>query len=496
MLFQESLNFRLLGNLIFILFCVNLHHVSAAGKFRNLYCMEKTTINPLLIRKYNQPVPRYTSYPTVPFWDDEIDNERWQKQFKEQFYIHNAENGISIYVHLPFCESLCTYCGCNKKITTNHTVEEEYLEVIEKEWKLYRKLMGQTPVIREIHLGGGTPTFFSPRNLQRLLTTLLKYSLVHPQHEFSIEGHPNNTTKAHLFLLNSLGFKRISFGVQDLEPKVQRIINRIQPIEKVQEATELSRLAGFNSINFDLIYGLPLQTVESIQSTIKQVIQLKPDRIAFYSYAHVPWTSKGQRLFNENDLPGAEEKIEMYLAGKELLLASGYFDIGMDHFALPHDELYIARQNGKLHRNFMGYTRQNSGLLMGLGVSSISDLGNAFAQNEKTIHNYYAAINAGKFAVKKGYFLNEEDVAFRQYIKAVACQGTTTFRSEHLPLLEEFCFPQLQKLAADGLVEYDSTQVTLTANGHYFVRNICSALDLYLQRGKTLPGSQAFSKAI
>jgi oxygen-independent coproporphyrinogen-3 oxidase len=327
--------------------------------------MEKTVINPLLIRKYNQPVPRYTSYPTVPFWNDEADSEQWQKQFKERFDIHNAGNGISIYVHLPFCESLCTYCGCNKKITTNHSVEEEYLQAIEKEWKIYRKLMAQTPVIREIHLGGGTPTFFSPANLQRLITALLENSIVHPQHEFSIEGHPNNTTMAHLSMLNSLGFQRISFGVQDLDPNVQRIINRIQPIGKVQEATELSRLAGFTSINFDLIYGLPLQTIESIQNTIRQVIQLKPDRIAFYSYAHVPWTSKGQRLFDENDLPGAEEKIEMYLAGKELLLANGYFDIGMDHFALPTDELYIARNKGNLHRNFMGYTTQNSGLLLG-----------------------------------------------------------------------------------------------------------------------------------
>ncbi|MGZ8557490.1 MAG: oxygen-independent coproporphyrinogen III oxidase, partial [Chitinophagaceae bacterium] len=343
--------------------------------------MENIKVNPLLIRKYNQPVPRYTSYPTVPFWETNLALERWQEKFAEQFNKHNAADGISIYIHLPFCESLCTYCGCNKKITTNHSAEEQYLHAIDKEWKLYRKLMKQTPVIREIHLGGGTPTFFSPKNLRYLLNILLKTSIVHPIHEFSIEGHPNNTTKEHLETLYSLGFRRISYGVQDLDPEVQRVINRIQPIENVQRATEEAREAGFTSVNFDLIYGLPLQSLQSIEATIHQVIGLKPDRIAFYSYAHVPWTSRVQRLFNEADLPDAEEKIKLYLKGKELLLAHGYYDIGMDHFALPHDDLYIAKQKGKLHRNFMGYTTQNSGLLIGLGVSSISDLGNTFAQN-------------------------------------------------------------------------------------------------------------------
>jgi oxygen-independent coproporphyrinogen-3 oxidase len=248
--------------------------------------------------------------------------------------------------------------------------------------------MKQTPVIRELHLGGGTPTFFSPRNLKRLLDIILKGSILHPQKEFSIEGHPNNTTLEHLKTLCSLGFRRISYGVQDNDPEVQRIINRIQPLENVKQATENARAVGFTSVNFDLIYGLPKQTLESIERTINEVIALRPDRIAFYSYAHVPWTSKAQRLFDEADLPSAEEKIQLYLIGKELLMEHGYEDIGMDHFALPHDDLYKAWKNGRLHRNFMGYTTQNTGLLLGLGVSSISDAGTAFAQNEKTLHNY------------------------------------------------------------------------------------------------------------
>jgi oxygen-independent coproporphyrinogen-3 oxidase len=403
-------------------------------------------VNPLLVRKYNQPLPRYTSYPTVPVWNEKLDVEEWKNIFTKKFAEQNHVNGISLYIHLPFCESLCTYCGCNKKITTNHSVEEDYLLAIEKEWNLYRHLMKQTPVIRELHLGGGTPTFFSPKNLKRLISFITKNSIIHPRHEFSIEGHPNNTTTEHLKTLFDLGFRRISYGVQDNDPEVQRVINRIQPVENVRRATEEARRVGFTSVNYDLIYGLPLQTLESIERTINEVIELKPDRIAFYSYAHVPWTSKAQRLFDENDLPGAETKIQLYLKGKELLMAAGYEDIGMDHFALPSDELYKAREAGKLHRNFMGYTTQNTGMLLGLGVSSISDTGNAFAQNEKTLHDYYAAVSAGNLAIKKGYVLNEEDLAFRQYILDIACKGSTIFHEEHLPLLQTHSFPVLKDL--------------------------------------------------
>ena len=456
--------------------------------------MESEAINSLLIRKYNQPVPRYTSYPTVPYWKQGVDKEQWKDIFASKFSEQNHVNGISLYIHLPFCESLCTYCGCNKKITTNHKVEEEYLLAIEKEWLLYRKLMKQTPIIRELHLGGGTPTFFSPVNLQRLLKIILKYSIIHPKHEFSIEGHPNNTTIGHLKMLYDAGFRRISYGVQDNDPEVQRIINRIQPFENVKQATENARAVGFTSVNFDLIYGLPLQTVESIERTINQVIELKPDRIAFYSYAHVPWTSKAQRLFDESHLPAAEEKILLYLKGKELLMKNGYMDIGMDHFALPTDDLYKAREEGKLHRNFMGYTTQNTGLLLGLGVSSISDAGNAFAQNEKTLHDYYASVNAGNLPVTKGFILSEEDVAFRKYILNISCKGETEFEEKHLPLLEKYTFPKLNDLAKDKLVNWSKQGMMLTAQGHYFIRNICSAFDLFLLRAEPL--KQVFSKAI
>jgi len=375
-------------------------------------------------------------------------------------------------------------------------VEEEYLLAIEKEWKLYRKLMGQTPVIREIHLGGGTPTFFSALNLKRLVDMLTKKCIVHPYAEFSIEGHPNNTSRQQLDTLFSLGFRRISYGVQDLDPVVQRIINRIQPFENVRRATDDAREAGFSSVNFDLIYGLPKQTLDSIENTIGQVLTLRPDRIAFYSYAHVPWTSRSQRLFDENDLPNPAEKLQLYIKGREMLTANGYHDIGMDHFALATDNLYIAKEKGRLHRNFMGFTTQNTGMLIGLGVSAISDLGNAFAQNDKSLHNYYAQVNAGNLAIQRGYFLNGEDVAFRQYIKEIACNGYTFFKAAHTQLLGQYCFPALEQLVADKLVEYDQSMLTVTGNGHLFIRNICSAFDLYLQRNANAPRTQTFSKAI
>jgi oxygen-independent coproporphyrinogen-3 oxidase len=348
-------------------------------------------------------------------------------------------------------------------------------------------------MIREIDLGGGTPTFFSPLQLKKLLQFILKDSIVHPQRWFSIEGHPNNTTPEHLKTLQALGFTRISYGVQDNGPDVQRVINRIQPFENVVAATEAARRAGFSSINFDLIYGLPLQTVDSMERTINEVLTLRPDRIAFYSYAHVPWTSKAQRLFNESHLPSAEEKLALYLKGKELLLQGGYADIGMDHFALPNDELYKAKEQGTLHRNFIGYTTQPSGLLLGLGVSSISDIGTAYAQNEKTLHDYYAAIDASRLAIRKGYFLSSEDAAFKTYILDIACRGRTRLHNEHLPLLKESTFPVLKILAADGLVKWNEDEVAVTGAGHYFIRNICSAFDLYLKRTAEKP---LFSKAI
>lgn len=449
-----------------------------------------------LLQKYDVAVPRYTSYPTVPYWKENIDQQQWLKVFEESFDKANSKDGISLYIHLPFCESLCTYCGCNKKITTNHTVEETYLQAVLKEWSIYKSHMHEMPVIKELHLGGGTPTFFSPENLTKLIKTILKSTVVHPHHEFSFEGHPNNTTKAHLKTLYDLGFRRVSYGVQDHDENVQRIINRIQPFENVKKAVEDARAIGYTSVNFDLIYGLPLQTMETMQRTIEQSISLKPDRIAFYSYAHVPWKSRMQRLFDEHDLPSAELKMNLYQLGKKLFTEHGYTDIGMDHFALPHDDLYKAWKEGWLHRNFMGYTTQRTGMLLGLGVSSISDAGIAFAQNHKALHDYYAAIEKNEPAVTKGYFLDKEDLSFRKYILDISCKGSTLFKQEDIDLLKQYSFAELENLAEDGLVVKDAEKLTVTNKGRHFIRNICKAFDLHLLKNNLSAGKVTFSKAI
>jgi len=278
-------------------------------------------------------------------------------------------------------------------------VEEGYLQVVLKEWRMYRKLMGCLPVIRELHLGGGTPTFFSPANLRRLVTAILAGSTVHPDHAFSLEGHPNNTTRDHLEVLYELGFRRVSYGVQDLNPEVQQAIGRTQTFEKLKTATEEARVVGYAAVNFDLIYGLPLQTPERLSETIRKSVSLRPDRIAFYSYAHMPSINCSQRLIDTAQLPSAEKKLYLYQPGKVLLGEAGYTNIGMDHFALPHDELYVGWKHQRLHRNFMGYTTQNSGMLLGLGVSAISDTGTAYAQNEKKLGDYYRAIREDRLAI-------------------------------------------------------------------------------------------------
>lgn len=456
-------------------------------------------ITPSLLKKYNQAVPRYTSYPTVPKWQESIDSQAWINTFSTSFSQHNSEEGISLYIHLPFCESLCTYCGCNKKITTNHNVEDPYIEAILKEWELYRQHMTEKPVIRELHLGGGTPTFFSAENLEKLLGTIFDTAIIHPDHQFSFEGHPNNTTYGHLLSLYNLGFRRVSFGVQDNDPTVQFIINRIQPFENVKNVTEWAREIGYTSVNFDLIYGLPKQTPESIERTLLQCISLQPDRVAFYSYAHVPWTSRGQRLFDEKDLPSADLKMQLYRLGKFLFSINGYCDIGMDHFALKNDELFKAREEGRLHRNFMGYTTQATRILIGLGVSSISDTGNGYAQNAKALHDYYAHIHTGELAVQKGCLLTEEDLRFKQYILDISCKGGTLFDPQDRRMLEIYSLPVLRQLEADGLVELTQASVTVTTLGHHFIRNICSAFDLYLQRDLVtaeLNSRPTYSKAI
>lgn len=447
-----------------------------------------------LIQKYNVPVPRYTSYPTVPCWETSgFSSPVWKEKITEAFYAKGKKEGISLYIHLPYCESLCTYCGCNTRITVNHAVEGPYINTLLKEWNLYLELLGETPTIKEIHLGGGTPTFFSPQNLEKLLKGIQQTSCMTEETECSFEAHPNNTTTEHLQTLFDLGFKRLSLGIQDFDPKVQEIIHRSQSVEQVKQVTEAAREIGYTSINYDLIYGLPLQNLQSLLTTMREVGQLRPDRIAFYSYAHVPWIKPGQRKYTEKDLPDSDEKRTLYERGRTLLEAEGYAEIGMDHFALPHDPLLKALKEKKLHRNFMGYTTSSSSMLIGLGCSSISDTGTAFAQNAKTVEGYSEKIAKGELAVFQGHVSTEEDKLIQGHILELICHQSTTFDkrffAEHLD-----CYGQLQDMETDGLIKIQGTDTQVTALGKAFLRNICSALDIRMHQKKS--ESQVFSKAI
>ena len=449
-----------------------------------------------LIEKYDVPSPRYTSYPTVPFWDEEVPSqEQWKQRVTDSFRLSNAKDGISLYIHLPFCESLCTYCGCNTRITVNHTVEQPYISAVIAEWHLYLSLFDEPPRIREIHLGGGTPTFFSAENLVFLITGILSGAVLCEDANLSFEGHPDNTTIDHLEQLNDLGFKRVSFGIQDFDPHVQRAIHRFQSYETVEQITSLARKKGYDSVNYDLIYGLPLQTVESITDTVEKVVRLRPDTIAFYSYAHVPWIKPGQRSFTEKDLPDGETKRQLHEVGRNRLLEAGYREIGMDHFALPEDPLYQAFIQKQLHRNFMGYTVSRTKLLIGLGASSISDTWNGFVQNEKKTEDYYRRIANGDFPFFKGHGLSNEDELIRSHILSVMCRNETSWTAADRQWDGmKAALGRLEPLQSDGLIELRSDGLAVTAKGQPFLRIICMALDARLHSAAKV--SKQFSKTI
>ncbi|OTG75745.1 oxygen-independent coproporphyrinogen III oxidase [Acinetobacter sp. ANC 4169] len=450
-----------------------------------------------LIQKYNVPGPRYTSYPTVPYWEAEpFSPDLWKQTLKRSFDESNPSEGISLYIHLPFCESLCTFCGCHKKVTKKHEMEQPYIQAVLKEWDLYCQLLATTPKIKEIHLGGGTPTFFSVEHLQQLIRGILAKAEVATEHEFSFEGHPNNTTREHLQALYDLGFRRVSYGVQDYNENVQKAIHRIQPFEHVQRVTEWAREIGYSSISHDLVFGLPFQNLHDVLNTIDQTKSLMPDRLAFYSYAHVPWIKgNGQRGFKDADVPKDELKRQCYEEGKKQLLKHGYHEIGMDHFALEKDGMYQSFKQGTLHRNFMGYTASKTQVMIGLGISSISDSWYSFAQNEKKLEDYYARLELAEIPVVKGHVLSTEDLIIRKHILNLMCTFSTSWQSEAMqfPELPEVLL-QLAEMQQDQLLQIDKQGITVTEQGKPFVRNICMAFDLRLKR--KVPENRIFSMTI
>lgn len=450
-----------------------------------------------LTQKYNVPGPRYTSYPTVPYWNETAFTvEEWKTSFQKAFAESNSKNGISLYIHLPFCESMCTFCGCNKRITKNHSVEEKYIQALLKEWSLYSRLLPEKPLIKEIHLGGGTPTFFSTNNLEHLINGIFSFANKAENHEFSFEGHPNNTTYEQLKKLYDLGFRRVSFGVQDYSEKVQKAINRIQPFHNVAKVTFWAKEIGYKSIGHDIIFGLPFQTLDDVVDTVEKTNSLKPDRLAFYSYAHVPWIKgNGQRGFNDENLPKDAEKRQLYEIGKQLLSLNGYHEIGMDHFALSTDSLFHAAHNKKMHRNFMGYSASKTQLMIGLGVSSISDSWYGFAQNTKNLEDYYQLLEWDQLPVVKGHILTDEDLIIRKHILNLTCELETSWSKDFLYFKE---LPQvlmaLKEIENDQLIVIEENKIKITEAGRPFVRNICMAFDLHLKRKS--PETNLFSMTV
>ncbi|ACF13353.1 oxygen-independent coproporphyrinogen III oxidase [Chloroherpeton thalassium ATCC 35110] len=441
-----------------------------------------------LLRKYSNPGPRYTSYPTVPYWDKTgITEEQWKESLVRSMKESNDSKGISLYVHIPYCDSKCYFCGCNSVITTNHDVEEPYVNALLAEWDMYCDMLPEPPKIKEIHIGGGTPTFFSIENHTRLLDRIFAKANIAEGTEFSFEGNPKNTSREQLQQFYDLGFRRMSFGIQDFDASVQKLINRVQPHEMVVDVMSIAREIGYNSINLDLVYGLPKQTLETVKGTVEKVKALRPDRLAFYAYGHNPHMYPEQNRFKREDLPEGEEKQALYEIGKELLEESDYIEIGMDHFALNTDSLAIAARNKTLHRNFMGYTTTSTQVMLALGASSISDSWYAFIQNDKNPNKYMDSINAGKLPIIRGHLLNEEDLILRRHILNVMCHFETSWADKSMQCEEmENVVRRLKPLEDDGLVELSENKVTVPPIGVPFVRNICMAFDAHLWRSESL----------
>ncbi|MDX1653004.1 MAG: oxygen-independent coproporphyrinogen III oxidase [Brumimicrobium sp.] len=445
-----------------------------------------------IISKYNIASPRYTSYPTILDWNrSEFDPLEFGSKFID--FERNKDHSTSVYIHLPFCESLCTFCGCHKQITKNHAVEQPYIDALIAEWEMYEKLNDGPIVISELYLGGGTPTFFSTNALKRLVQRITLHRA--DRFYFSVEGHPNHTTYGQMKALYELGFRRISFGVQDYSPEVQKSINRIQSFDQVQKVTREAREIGYTSVSHDLVFGLPHQTKSDLINSIEKTLILRPDTVSLYSYAHVPWVKgTGQRGFSEEDLPEASLKKEMYETGSALLKQQGYLEIGMDHFGLPDEPLTKAMKEGKLNRTFMGYTTSNSDRTIGLGVSAISEYSFGYAQNVKNLKEYHARIKAGKLPVAKGHIHSPLDRAVRKHIKSLMCNFETTYcGNSWLNKSIERNEKHFREFEQDGIIVREKNALKITVDGQPFVRNVCMALDPYMRKKEKV---QRFSKSV
>ncbi len=452
-----------------------------------------------LLEKYNIPGPRYTSYPTVPAWSEQVGPLDYQQQLTQL----PSEAPLSLYFHLPFCERLCHFCGCMQVITTDHSRSRSYVRRLLLEMKKISELLEHRRLpVCQIHFGGGTPNFLQPDELTELVEAIHHHFKPTLDAEWAIEMHPRTSTAAFCERLAQLNFNRISLGVQDFDPHVQKLIHRDQSYEMTAAMLQQLRDLGFNSFNFDLIYGLPGQTQVGWEKSLDQVLGLKPNRLAVYSYAHVPWVRPVQRSFKDSDLPNGEEKITLFLKAYERLLAATYRPIGMDHFAMAEDELSQALDNDTLHRNFMGYSTRAEAHQLGLGVSSISFVGGHYFQNRKELPAYEAALDRGELATFRGYLLNHEDTLRRDLITQIMCLGRVHLRDWHQKWGVEFHayfaknLPTLKPLVDDGLLHLDTTELRAIGRGHLFLRNIAMAFDPYLAKIQKEAPTPVFSKTV
>lgn len=447
--------------------------------------MTATTLE--LLRKYSVPGPRYTSYPTAPYFHTEFGEADWA----EALAAPAAGRGLSLYAHIPFCDSLCYYCGCNMVATRDYSKTVPYLAAIEREMAETAARIDASRVAHQLHWGGGTPTYLSPDDIRRLMAIMKRHFRIAPDAEISCEVDPRELTRAHLEALRESGFNRVSFGVQDMDPAVQQAVNRIQSAELIRQVMDWSHELGFSSINLDLIVGLPKQTVESFRRTLAQVVEWAPDRLAVFAYAHVPWMKKHQQLIQEADLPDAAVRLGLQQAVNERLGEAGYVNIGLDHFARPEDELVRAQQNKTLWRNFQGYTTHKDSDILAFGVSSISQTADVYMQNEKNLKRYQERVGASGFAVERGIRLGRDDQIRRDAITRVMCDLELDFaafgREWDIGFADYFAeaLADLQPLADDGLVELGTERVAVTERGRLFLRNIGMCFDRYLKEAAT-----------
>ena len=452
---------------------------------------EVAPISEELLRRFDVSGPRYTSYPTA----DRFVEAFGPKDYQQALALRGAGAAarslpLSLYVHIPFCESLCYYCACNKIITKHHERGAPYLRYLEKEIALHTAELGVGQVISQLHFGGGSPTFLSDDELRQLMASLRSAFTFAPGGEYSIEIDPRTIDNKRLVTIAELGFNRLSFGVQDFDPDVQKAVHRIQPAEQVFDLVAAARSKGFESVNIDLIYGLPQQSPESFDRTLAQVVKLRPDRIALYAYAHLPERFKPQRRIDSTKIPSGGAKVAMLARALASFMGTGYTYVGMDHFALPDDALAVAKRQGRLHRNFQGYSTQPDCDLIGLGVSSIGRIGGTYSQNAKTMEEYCDFLDRDRFPIVRGLALTRDDLLRRAVIMAIMCQGKVVYESVEVAHLIDFKtyfaneLQAIEKLAEQGLVGMDSGGFHVTTMGWFFVRAVAMVFDCYLQADK------------